>query len=191
MSATARRLTLVHGAPPAAMAARPAATVRRRRTALVDAALCLSLAAGLAHLVGTPEHLDTWPISGVFFGVLGLVQSGYAWLLFRGRRGTALLTAGVAGTAAVIVLYVVSRTAGLPFAPPVAAHGARFSPGRSIVPGALPPVGAFDLLTLAAELGLVVCLVALLPARPRARAVGGLMWTGAALWGLALLGVLG
>lgn len=189
MSTPVRHLTLVRP-DDAPVPVEPARTARRVRRPVVDVALVCSLAAGLAHLVGAPEHLRTWPASGVFFAVLGVAQCAYAWRLFRQRAGVGTLVAGVAGTAAVVVLYVVSRTAGLPFAPAVAAHGGPLRPGRSILPGALPAVGAFDLFTLAVELGLVVCLVALLPARPRRRVVSGLMWCGAALWGLAALGVL-
>lgn len=186
MSTSVRHLTVVRDEAAAALAV----AVRPRRRPLVDVALCCSLAGGLAHLVGAPEHLRTWPVSGVFFAVLGVAQAAYAAALYRGRRDVPFLSAGIAGTVAVVVLYVVSRTAGLPFTPPVAAHGGPLLPGRSILPGALPPVGAFDLFTLAVELGVVVCLLALLPVRPRRRAVSGLMWTGATLWALAFLGVL-
>jgi hypothetical protein len=130
-------------------------------------------------------------VSGVFFLVLGVAQSAFAWLLFRQRVGARLVLAGVVGNAAVVVLYVVSRTAGLPFAPAVSAHGGRASAGRSVLPGALPPVGAFDLATLTAELALLVVLAALLPARPRRFAVNGLLAAGAALWLAAGTGLLG
>lgn len=166
-------------------------TVRTARRGTVDVALCLSLAAGLAHLVGAPDHLRSWPVSGVFFLVLGLAQAAFAWLLFRQRVGARLMSAALAGTVAVIVLYVVSRTAGLPFSPGVSAHGGPAAPGRSIIPGALPDVGAFDLATLGAELALVVVLLTLLDARRRRHAVTGLMWTGGTLWALAATGLLG
>jgi hypothetical protein len=162
----------------------------RLRTLTTDVAICLSVAAALAHAVTTPDHLRRWLASGVFFALLALAQGGFAAHLYRHRASPRVIMLGVWGNMSVIVLYVVSRTAGLPFAPPITAHGAPNDPGRAVIPGAVEQVGSLDLFSLIVELLLILTLVSLLPARQRRRTTNGLMWGGLGLWGLAALGAL-
>ncbi len=93
----------------------------------------------------------------------GLAQLGYGLLLLRQpRRSWGLYAAGLAGTLAIIGLYVVSRTLGTP------------PPGPSA--GEVEPVGWLDVASKLFELTLVGILVALLRTPPsrerRAQPVG-------------------
>ncbi len=148
----------------------------------------MSCAAAFAHLVAAPGHYIWWPAAGVFFAVLGVGQLLYGVLLVHGIRNGWFVLAGIWGTVLVVLLYVVSRTIGVPGAPPVAAHGGRWLVGRSIVPNGAKYVGPLDVFTLAAELVLVVTLLGTLPARLKVRTVNQLMWIGLGLWGAALIG---
>jgi hypothetical protein len=149
----------------------------------VDLAIVCSSAAGLAHLVAAPSHYTWWPLAGVFFVALGVAQLGFGLALLRGGRSDRLLLAGIWSTVAVILLYVASRTVGLPWSPPVPFHGGRWVPGRSIVPDGDKYVGPLDVFTLVAELLVVLTSVAMLSARSKARTLNRLMWVGLLLWG--------
>jgi hypothetical protein len=74
----------------------------------------LALIAGAVHLGQVGVHLaEGWPIAG-FFIVVGVIQVGAAVLLLR-PRARHWFWFGIVGSAAVIALWVVSRTLGLPF----------------------------------------------------------------------------
>ena len=161
----------------------------QRRPVAVDLAIVASSAAALAHVVAAPGHYIWWPIAGVFFAVLGAAQLSFAVLLVRGFDHRSLLMAGIWGTVGVILLYLASRTVGIPMSPPVPFHGARWVVGRSAIPNGAKHVGPLDVFTLVAELVLVVALVSTLPNRSRTRTVNQLMWIGVALWGAALVSV--
>ncbi len=163
--------------------ARHSGATRHRRTIAVDAAIVLSAAAALAHVVVAPDHFTWWPTAGLFFVVLGVAQLLYSVGLVRFSYDHRLVLAGIWGTVGVILLYVASRTVGLPNTPPVPIHGGRWVPGRSILPDGAKHVGPLDVFTLVAEVMLVVTLVSMLPTRSRKRTVNGLMWIGLALWG--------
>jgi hypothetical protein len=162
---------------------------RRQRSLAVDTAIVCSVAAALAHLVAAPGHYTWWPAAGVFFVVLGVTQLVCALLLFRGVRHQWFVLAGIWGTVGVVLLYVTSRTVGLPMAPPVSAHGGRWVPGRSIIPNGAKYVGPLDIFTLVAEILFVVTLLSILPAKVKARSVNRLMWVGIALWGAGVVGL--
>jgi len=159
----------------------------RRRALAVDAAIVLSAAAGFAHLVAAPSHYTWWPASGVFFVALGVAQLGYAVLLWNGANNRRFVQAGIWATVGVILLYVASRTVGLPMTPPVPSHGGRWVAGRSMVPNGDKFVAPIDLFTLVAELLVVVTMLAMLPTRSRQRTTNGLMGIGVALWGAAFV----
>lgn len=163
--------------------------MRQPRTIAVDVAIVCSAFAALAHLVAAPGHYTWWPAAGVFFAALGVGQLLFAALLWRGAGDSRLVLAGVWGTVGVILLYVASRTVGLPMAPPVPFHGGRWVAGRSIVPDGAKYVGPLDLSTLTAEVLLVVMLLTMLPSRSKGRAVNSLMWIGLALWGAGVVGL--
>lgn len=169
----------------------PARPWRVSRSVTTDAAVVLALTAALTHAIGTPEHVRSWLASGIFFAALAFAQGMLAGVLFTGLRSPRVLVAAVWGHVAVIALYVWSRTAGLPFAPPIYGHGGhKGGPGRSIVPGAVEKVGSLDLLALGAELLLVLVLVSMMAPRLRRRTTTNLMWVGLVMWGLAAVGVL-
>ncbi len=149
----------------------------------------MSSAAAFAHLVAAPGHYTWWPAAGVFFAALGVGQLLYALFLVRGTRASWFILAGIWGTVGVILLYVVSRTVGVPGAPPVPFHGGRWVVGRSMVPNGAKHVGPLDLFTLVAELVLVVTLLGTLPSRLKVRTVNHLMWIGLGLWGAAVVAV--
>jgi hypothetical protein len=102
-----------------------------------------ALGAGLVHLAVVQEHLsEGWPF-GLFFAVLGVLQIGWAAfallidVLPMPRRFAAL-------NAAVILLWLVSRTVGLPVGPE---------------PWEAEAVGTADLLCSGLEVVLIALLV--------------------------------
>ncbi len=116
---------------------------------LYPAAL-LTAGAAAIHFAVVPEHLhEYWPF-GIFFLLLGVAQIAVALatLLLPNR----LLFAGAAaGTLAVLTLWVVSRTTGLPISP---------------LPGRPEMLGAPDLMTAVLE-AVAVLLFGLLTRPPR------------------------
>ncbi|HET7278326.1 MAG TPA: hypothetical protein VFJ22_09630, partial [Dermatophilaceae bacterium] len=83
--------------------------------------LRLLLVAGLVgsaavHAAVVPEHLDQWPVAGAFFVLLFLVELALALaVLLRLDRLVLVVTAWV--SAATLLLWLVSRSVGLPFGP--------------------------------------------------------------------------
>lgn len=90
----------------------PARTVPRDYK-LVAAA---SFGAGLVHLGVCPEHFREATSFGVFFAVAAAAQVAWAIaVLVKPSRNLWLV--GAAGNAALILLWVITRTVGLPFGP--------------------------------------------------------------------------
>jgi hypothetical protein len=84
--------------------------------ALITALSGLSLAAGAIHAAVAPEHYQHSAVLGVAFAVLAAVQVGFAaWVLRRLTPGA--WVAGLAVNVPVVLVWLVSRTAGLPFGP--------------------------------------------------------------------------
>ena len=142
-----------------------------RSKTVLYAAAAFSLLAALVHLWVMPEHFEEWWGYGAFFLVLALAQGAYgAALLRRPSRPLLLLLLGVGGNLSIVVVYLLTRTVGIPF----------FGPHAGEVEG----VGIADLSATAAELALVVMLGALLVrGLPRERVV-------VLLFVLALIGLL-
>ncbi len=130
--------------------------MERSRKALWVAAV-LSVVAALAHLWAVPEHFREWWGYGIFFLAAAAGQGGYGGIL-PGRPRPYLLLLGVAGNLAVVALYVVTRTVGVPF----------FGPHAWEVEG----VGALGLTATVAELALIVALAALLRSARRPNTAG-------------------
>ena len=87
-----------------------------RSPALLNSAALLTLGAAAIHLAVTPEHFEMFVPHGIFFTGLTIAQIALAAaILFAPQRS--LFIAAAAGTIAVIGLYLVSRTIGLPIAP--------------------------------------------------------------------------
>ena len=87
-----------------------------RSPALLNSAALLTLGAAAIHFAVVPDHLVEFPLYGVFFIGLGLAQVGLAAAIavVPSRRMFAI---AAAGTAAVMGLWLLSRTIGLPIAP--------------------------------------------------------------------------
>lgn len=77
----------------------------------------LSLSAGTIHLVAIVQHLDsTWTLP-LFFGLLGAGQFYVAWAAYRRPADHELLVVAAATSVIVALLWLLSRTVGLPFGP--------------------------------------------------------------------------
>ena len=95
----------------------------------------LSVAAGVAHGLVAPEHFREWWGYGLFFGLAAIAQVFYGGLLVLApwrydatgglrpattRTDRMVYAIGALGTAVLIVLYVISRSVGIPFLGPEA-----------------------------------------------------------------------
>jgi hypothetical protein len=102
----------------AAPAAGPPKPVREAGVAPVlrPALALLSMGAAVIHFVVVPGHWDEYWGQGLFFIVAAIAQLLWAvWVLVAPSRLLYLL--GAAGNAAIVVLWVVTRTAGVPAGP--------------------------------------------------------------------------
>lgn len=91
---------------------RPASTVVASRWV----AACMLLVGAAIHVVAIAPHAEHWPAAGAFFAVLAVAQTAAAVLLVtqltnRGAVAAALISIGT------VVLWLVTRTVGLPFGP--------------------------------------------------------------------------
>ena len=117
------------------------------------AAAVLSMLAGWIHVFFAPEHFEEWVGYGVFFVVASSCQMLFSLMVVTNtppRRE--LLWAGILGNMALIALWGVTRTIGIPF----------FGPSA----GEVETVGPLDLTAQIAELALIACLFILLRSRP-------------------------
>lgn len=137
-------------------------------------AAALSLVAALAHLWVAPGHFEVWWGYGTFFLAAACAQGLLAVALMR-WPGRAIPLAGVLGNLAVVALYVVTRTSGVPFGP----HATRAE-----------EAGVLDMATTAVELATVVFLLSLLGGRARGVAVNAVLLAGVGIWALRLIGYL-
>ena len=115
--------------------------------AVLYPAAALSLLAALVHLAVTPEHFEEWWGYGSFFLAAAVAQALYAPLLLW-RPSRPLLLAGVFGNSAIVLLYLVTRTLGVPLVGPEA--------------GEVEGVGALDACATVSEVILVGVLCVLL-----------------------------
>ena len=166
------------------------ARIRQVRAVRVDVAIVCSVAAAFAHLVAAPGHYLWWPASGIFFVALGVAQLVVAVVLVYSIDNRWFVLATLWGTVAVIGVYIVSRTIGLPGSPPVPFHGTHWVAGRSILPDGAKQVGPLDLFTLVAELAVVATMLTMLPTRSKARATNQLMAIGVALSATGMIALL-
>jgi uncharacterized protein (DUF305 family) len=109
-------------------------------------AAALSLVAASIHVLAMPEHFREWWGYGVFFLGAAVFQGLYGVVLLR-RPWASFFLLGIVANLAVVVLWLVTRTAGIPFFGPHA--------------GEVEAVGAADLAATTIELLLVIALVAL------------------------------
>jgi hypothetical protein len=115
-----------------------------RRELAVDAAV-LGVAAGLIHAIAAVGHTDYWPFAA-FFALLAVAQLVWGVLIYR-RAARRVLLVGAWGNAAVALLWLLTRTVGLPIGP----HA-----------GGPESVGALDVLATLDEQAIVVLLLVLL-----------------------------
>jgi hypothetical protein len=136
--------------------------------AAVDLAL-LSGAAAIIHFAVIGQHLrESW-LFGAFFAVAALAQLAWA-LLAMARPSQRVWLAGAVGNAVVIVVWIVSRTLGLPL-------GAEA--------GHAEPVGFADALSTAYEVLLVVGATTLARSTPRMQL--RLRWARIAAWAVGVV----
>jgi len=114
---------------------------------ILYAAAALSLVTALIHLWVMPEHFREWWGYGAFFLASALAQVLYVPLLL-GRPSRGILLLGVGGNLAIVSLYLLTRTVGIPL----------FGPHAGEVEGA----GFMDLCATTSELGIAAALGALL-----------------------------
>lgn len=115
----------------------------------------LSLVAAGIHAIVMPEHFQEWWGYGVFFAVVAAAQGAYSVVLLW-RPRPPLLALGIIGNVAVVVLYIVSRTVGVPLGP----HA-----------GVIEEVGAVDLAAKSVEVALIATLGVWLTSARRGSAV--------------------
>lgn len=128
--------------------ARPGRWYSPGRRGLLAGAL---VGAAAIHAAVTPAHLDEWPAAGTFFLLLTVAELAVAALLMLRLDEPVVLRAAAAVSVGPLVLWLWSRTAGLPFGPGT---------------GAREAVGVADVMACALELAALCVAVALLRASP-------------------------
>ncbi len=169
----------------------PAAIPANRLAAIVLA----SVAAGV-HAVLIAQQGQVWWGYGALIAAIAIAGAAIAIALSM-RPTLRVLYLAIAATVTSTLLYVISRTVGLPFGPGPAG-AARFTdplhgPGAATYEGAggrAESVGLLDLGCLVAEVALVILLVRMLPVDRRRSVTNVLCAVGAALWVFRWTGVL-
>lgn len=134
-----------------ARASRPDKPSRTPKTPARPAFLVLAGAGALSagiHFSVAPEHWREDPLYGSFFLVVASAQL-IGMLLILWRPGRALITANAVGNASLVLLWLVTRTVGIPL---------------GTERGEVESMGALDVLSTAAECASVLCAVLLLRA---------------------------
>jgi hypothetical protein len=132
------------------------ATARGHARAVVA---LLSIGAAVIHFAVVAEHFDEWWLTGTFFLALGVFQLVWALLVLH-APSPPLYLVGAAANALVVVLWIVSRTSGVPVGPEA---------------GEAEAVALPDSLATAFEIVLVAILLLLLSGRttaPTSRLLG-------------------
>lgn len=140
----------------------------------VYAVAALSMAAALAHLWMMPGHFGQWWGYGAFYLSAALVQGLFSVALLR-WPGQRLSFSGVWTNLGLILVYMLSRTSGLPVGP----HA-----------GVAEEAGVLDMAATVSEVGAIILLIGLLSGAYRRFAVNALLLLGLALWSLRLTGIM-
>jgi peptidoglycan/LPS O-acetylase OafA/YrhL len=114
-----------------------------RPNAVLYAVAAFSLIAALIHLWVMTEHFEEWWGYGTFFLVCALLQVLYVPVLLRWPSRKVLLS-GVVGNCAIVLMYVLTRTVGIP----------SFGPHAGEVEG----MGFADLCATSSEVGIAAAL---------------------------------
>ena len=104
------------------------------------------MAAALIHLYATSEHLAEWGGYGAFFLAAAIFQAAYTMALPRWAGRLPFLAAGAAANLAIVGLWAVTRTVGVPAGP----HA-----------GTVEEAGLLDVAATASEAALAAILVGL------------------------------
>ena len=116
-------------------------------------AAVLLLVAGLIHAMVIVEHFEEWWGYGLFFIVITVYQLWLAYILFKHTfPDSAILWAGILGNIAIIVVWIYTRTLGIPFGPET---------------GEIEGIGTLDTISKLAEVGTIWFLAVLLNARSK------------------------
>jgi hypothetical protein len=133
----------------------------------------------MIHFAVAPEHFQEWWGFGTFFVVCGEVQLAWA-LSLRAKPGGASLAIGLGGSVLLVVLWMLSRSVGLPVGPEA---------------GVPEPVGTPDVIAVLLEVVTAAgCAWALrfsgsrLPRESAARALGLVAAGGLTAWALLAVG---
>jgi hypothetical protein len=113
------------------------------RQQLLSTAALLSVAAAVIHVWVMPEHFEEWWGYGLFFLIAAITQALYAIVILRAPTPT-ILRVGIIGNVAIIALWVVTRTIGIPVFGPHA--------------GEIEAIGAIDVASKVVEVLLIVVL---------------------------------
>ncbi|MBA3747056.1 MAG: hypothetical protein H0W96_06125 [Solirubrobacterales bacterium] len=116
----------------------------------------VSIAAGLIHAIASIDHFTHWWAYGVFFLLLTYGQVLWGVALLRRPAGDRTLRNGALANIAIVVVWLYSRTIGLPLGPEA---------------GHRQPVGVMDVAASLDQLVLAAYVAAILT--PRLRAVRG------------------
>jgi hypothetical protein len=138
-------------------------TYTLERLAVSGAAL-LSLGAAAIHFGVLGSHYEEWWGYGVFFAAVASAQAVWALLVVR-SPGRWVYWADAAGNAAVIAVWAVTRTAGIPFGPSS---------------GEVEDMGFIDVLTTGFQALIIVACLAIVGWRQMAvrQVSASVLWTG-------------
>ena len=126
----------------------------------------LSLVAAAIHLTVAPEHLQQWAGYGAFFIATAIFELGLV-LALAIRPSQLVVEVGVWATLTTMLMYFVSRTAGVPLGPEA---------------GAIEDIEPLGVIATVAEAAIVVTLCTLLAGPLLRRTTGALALVGALLW---------
>jgi hypothetical protein len=111
--------------------------------AAVLVAAALSAGAGIVHAMVSPEHFSQDLLYGAFFGAAAAAQIGWS-ALAAVRPHLPVMLAGVFGNSAVLCLWMLTRTVGVPL---------------GVAAGQREPVGMLDVVCGLLELGAISCCI--------------------------------
>jgi len=156
-------------------------TVSAERSDRVLLLVGLSAVTGLIHAKAAIDHAPHYWLFGAFFGVLAYAQVLWAIVVYRRAGDRRWLKTAAAGSLAVVGLWVITRSVGLPIGPWA---------------GRAEPLAVTDMTATLNELLLAGLIVAML--RPEGRVAARLRWldgsncvrVGSMLIALSLLAVL-
>lgn len=126
------------------------AAAARRLDERVFIACGLAWATGLIHFVAAVQHVDEYLLYAFFFVVLATTQCVWGIAVYR-SPSRKLLAAGAVMSLLVVVMWIVSRTSGLPISPE---------------PWSPEPVGALDAIATANEIALALIVFVQLRPQP-------------------------